>query len=190
MSLASSLSIVINQDQESCTDSTGNETEALVDGNDTLSITSRELVLNVSLTTTVRRNISIRSRFKRSVNETVVENFNVQISGSAKLEMSSNDSVANDDVLYDTAWSSMITENYHDCPHPEYIVFTWVLCLIALAAALKLYYLIKLFLALVMVAVYTALILLPYNIIFSDTYIKTKYAFSRFKHDIVLTPEF
>lgn len=54
------------------------------------------------------------------------------------------------------------------CRHPEYIVFTWVLCLIALATALKLYYLIKLFLAVVMVIVYTILILLPYNDTFNN----------------------
>ncbi|KAJ8960771.1 hypothetical protein NQ318_020065 [Aromia moschata] len=57
-----------------------------------------------------------------------------------------------------------------ECQQPEYIVFTWVLCLIALATALKLYYLIKLFLAVVMVGVYTILILLPYNSIFDDPY--------------------
>lgn len=55
-----------------------------------------------------------------------------------------------------------------NCRHPEYIVFTWVLCLIALATALKLYYLIKLFLAVVMVIVYTVLILLPYNNSFNN----------------------
>ncbi|CAH0557313.1 unnamed protein product [Brassicogethes aeneus] len=53
------------------------------------------------------------------------------------------------------------------CLHPEYIVFTWVLCLIALATALKLYYLIKLFLAVVMVGVYTFLITTSYY----DTFI-------------------
>lgn len=55
------------------------------------------------------------------------------------------------------------------CPHPEYIVFTWILCLIALATALKLYYLIKLFLAVVMLIVYTVLILLPYAEVFENT---------------------
>lgn len=54
------------------------------------------------------------------------------------------------------------------CKHPEYIVFTWVLCMIALATALKLYYLVKLLLTLVMVAIYTILILLPYKPIFDD----------------------
>lgn len=54
------------------------------------------------------------------------------------------------------------------CEHPEYIVFTWVLCLIALATALKLYYLIKTLLAVVMVAVYTVLILGPYEEIFKE----------------------
>ncbi|KAL3280965.1 hypothetical protein HHI36_004190 [Cryptolaemus montrouzieri] len=48
----------------------------------------------------------------------------------------------------------------------EYVVYTWVLCLISLAAALKLYYLVKLFLALVMVCVYSTLILFFYEEMF------------------------
>ncbi|CAH1183630.1 unnamed protein product [Phaedon cochleariae] len=51
-----------------------------------------------------------------------------------------------------------------DCKRPEYIVFTWVLCLIALATALKLHYLIKLLLAVVMITVYGNLILLPFSL--------------------------
>lgn len=46
-----------------------------------------------------------------------------------------------------------------DCRHPEYVVFMWVLCLIALATALKLYYLIKTVLAVAMVVVFSILIL-------------------------------
>ncbi|CAH1986816.1 unnamed protein product [Acanthoscelides obtectus] len=53
-----------------------------------------------------------------------------------------------------------------NCKHPEYIVFTWVLCMVALATALKLYYLIKLFLAILMVVIYTSLILRPTDNIF------------------------
>ncbi|KAJ8970862.1 hypothetical protein NQ314_000986 [Rhamnusium bicolor] len=68
-----------------------------------------------------------------------------------------------------TTASEIINIAEGHCKHPEYIVFTWVLCLIALATALKLYYLIKLFLAVVMVGVYTVLILLPYNDIFNDS---------------------
>ncbi|EDW78851.2 uncharacterized protein Dwil_GK12673 [Drosophila willistoni] len=49
------------------------------------------------------------------------------------------------------------------CAHPEYIVFTWVLCLVSLATALKLYYLVKAVMALGMVGFYTALILLKFN---------------------------
>lgn len=43
------------------------------------------------------------------------------------------------------------------CPALEYIVYTWVLCLVALATALKLYYLVKTTLATVMVSVFTTL---------------------------------
>lgn len=44
------------------------------------------------------------------------------------------------------------------CSHPEYLVFTWVLCLIALATGLKLYYLVKTFMATIMVCCYAILI--------------------------------
>jgi hypothetical protein len=44
-----------------------------------------------------------------------------------------------------------------ECPALEYIVYTWVLCLVALATALKLYYLVKTTLATVMVSVFTTL---------------------------------
>lgn len=50
------------------------------------------------------------------------------------------------------------SEIERDCSNPEYIVFTWVLCLISLATALKLYYLVKAFLAVFMLTTYTALI--------------------------------
>lgn len=56
------------------------------------------------------------------------------------------------------------------CVHKEYVVFTWVLCLVSLATALKLYYLVKAIMALGMVAFYTALILIRFrsdNLIFS-----------------------
>lgn len=53
--------------------------------------------------------------------------------------------------------------------HPEYLVFTWVLCLIALATTLKLYFLVKTFLASIMVAVYTGLTSLVYPQVFSQT---------------------
>ncbi|XP_055845883.1 adenylyl cyclase 78C isoform X2 [Episyrphus balteatus] len=59
------------------------------------------------------------------------------------------------------------TDDYPDCVHPEYIVFTWILCLIALATALKLYYLVKTMMAAVMVACYTILIMAVFPDIFS-----------------------
>lgn len=53
----------------------------------------------------------------------------------------------------------------YSCQHPEYIVFTWILCLIALATVLKLYYLVKTTMAAVLVACYISLIIevYPYN---------------------------
>lgn len=55
-----------------------------------------------------------------------------------------------------------------ECRYPEYIVFTWVLCLVALATALKLYYLVKTALALGMVTIYTLLILKWYPNVFQQ----------------------
>ncbi|EDV96903.1 GH16533, partial [Drosophila grimshawi] len=49
------------------------------------------------------------------------------------------------------------------CVHREYIVFTWVLCLVSLATALKLYYLIKATMAVGMVAFYTTLIFIRFS---------------------------
>lgn len=52
------------------------------------------------------------------------------------------------------------------CNEPEYVVFTWVLCLIALATALKLYYLVKTFMALGMVTIFCILILVVFDDVF------------------------
>jgi hypothetical protein len=52
------------------------------------------------------------------------------------------------------------------CFAPEYIVYTWVLCLVALATALKLYYLVKTTLASAMVTIFTTLILVAYKEVF------------------------
>lgn len=55
------------------------------------------------------------------------------------------------------------------CSHPEYLVFTWVLCLIALATGLKLYYLVKTFMAFIMVFCYATLILAAFPDVFNNS---------------------
>ncbi|KAJ8733731.1 hypothetical protein PYW07_014282 [Mythimna separata] len=50
-----------------------------------------------------------------------------------------------------------------ECYRPEYVVFTWVLCLVALTSVLKLYYLIKTLLATVNVMMYCILLLVYYD---------------------------
>lgn len=117
------------------------------------------------------------SRVKRSV-DSAFNYFNVKLFGPSKRAVSDTNlsAVSTSGVFYSSvgtvagniSYSSVLTEAYEECPHPEYIVFTWVLCLVALATALKLYYLIKLFLALVMVGVYAFLIIGPYNFVFYD----------------------
>lgn len=54
--------------------------------------------------------------------------------------------------------------NIGECYKPEYVVFTWIICLVALTSILKLYYLIKTLLALINVALYAVLLLIYYNV--------------------------
>lgn len=61
--------------------------------------------------------------------------------------------------------------SYKNCLHPEYLVYTWVLSLIALATTLKLYFLIKTLLAALMVAVYALFILVFYPQVFANAHI-------------------
>ncbi|XP_013148443.1 PREDICTED: adenylate cyclase type 8 [Papilio polytes] len=56
-----------------------------------------------------------------------------------------------------------------ECYRPEYVVFTWILCLVALTSILKLYYLIKTLLAVLNVAMFSVLLLLYYNEYAFDT---------------------
>lgn len=55
------------------------------------------------------------------------------------------------------------------CLRPEYIVFTWLLCLIALASSLKLYYLVKTALASMIVVMYAVIILVGSRELFLNT---------------------
>lgn len=70
-------------------------------------------------------------------------------------------------VVSTTIISSDIPPRNIKCSHPEYLVFTWVLCLIALATGLKLYYLVKTFMATIMVCCYAILILILFPDVFS-----------------------
>ena len=70
---------------------------------------------------------------------------------------------------------SDITSAPLPCIQPEYIVFSWVLCLIALATALKLYYLVKSFMALGLVAVFCVSIL----VVFPDVFNTFDYEFEK-----------
>ncbi|CAH2069032.1 unnamed protein product, partial [Iphiclides podalirius] len=54
-------------------------------------------------------------------------------------------------------------ERIGECYRPEYVVFTWILCMVALTSILKLYYLIKTLLAIINVAIYSVLLLIYYN---------------------------
>lgn len=107
-------------------------------------------------------------RIKRNVLGSVNFSF-ANILDSKRLDVSNNNVQVVDASTYEVSNNSYVEpENVKVCDHPEYIVFTWVLCLIALATALKLYYLIKTFLAIIMVAVYTILILVFFENVFLE----------------------
>ncbi|GLV37822.1 Adenylyl cyclase 78C [Carabus blaptoides fortunei] len=98
-------------------------------------------------------------RVKRNVdpNITLFETIEDQLK---MMNSAEEDSLSNNETAHDYP---------KNCLHPEYIVFMWVLCMIALATALKLYYLIKTFLAVIMVVAYAILIL----VFFPDTFDNT-----------------
>ncbi|XP_050684588.1 adenylyl cyclase 78C-like [Leptidea sinapis] len=60
-------------------------------------------------------------------------------------------------------------ERQGECYRPEYVVFTWILCLVALTSILKLYYLIKTCLAIASVAFYSVLLYFYYNVYYFDS---------------------
>lgn len=66
-----------------------------------------------------------------------------------------------------------LNEPNNSCCHPEYLVFTWILCLIALATGLKLYYLVKTFMASLMVVCYAVLISVIFPNVFESSSIET-----------------
>ncbi|XP_012252308.2 adenylyl cyclase 78C [Athalia rosae] len=72
-------------------------------------------------------------------------------------------SIYSDNETSTAALESCESGYIDSCMHPEYAVFTWILCLIALASALKLYYLVKTALATIIVLVYALLILVIYR---------------------------
>lgn len=110
-------------------------------------------------------NITIRSYVESSADSSS--------SGSASLiKMATEFEIYDTNDTNDTSNITTSGKNHmgcNGCSHPEYIVFTWVLCLVALATALKLYYLIKTALAIIMVSIYTLLILRLYPSVFEDT---------------------
>lgn len=89
-----------------------------------------------------------------------------------------NAEATNHTLLISSEWDSIMTPvtnivgestlRNDSCLHPEYMIFTWILCLIALATGLKLYYLVKTFMATFMVCCYSVLILFVFPDVFDN----------------------
>lgn len=73
--------------------------------------------------------------------------------------------ITDKEMIFDQYW-----KDGNNCFRPEYIVYTWILCLIALASALKLYYLVKTVLATLIVSIYAVVIL----VVSKDVFLKTE----------------
>ncbi|XP_073837834.1 adenylyl cyclase 78C isoform X2 [Musca autumnalis] len=82
--------------------------------------------------------------------------------GSQRMDDDNSSIIADNSVVTDSNYTVIYMDTSSmdtvECAHPEYIVFTWILCLVSLATALKLYYLVKVIMAVCMVAFYTTLI--------------------------------
>lgn len=102
------------------------------------------------------QNLNNIQNYRNKTSEKVLDN------GKNELKNSSN-YILNVTDLETSADNSFMNES---CSHPEYVVFTWVLCLIALATGLKLYYLVKTFMATFMVCCYAILITIVFNDVF------------------------
>ncbi|CAH0600201.1 unnamed protein product [Chrysodeixis includens] len=66
-------------------------------------------------------------------------------------------------TVYKTTGNSTTDTVDSECFHPEYVVFTWVLCLVALTSVVKLYYLVKVILATANVLMYCTLLIYFYK---------------------------
>uniref|UniRef100_A0A336M7K8 adenylate cyclase n=1 Tax=Culicoides sonorensis TaxID=179676 RepID=A0A336M7K8_CULSO len=122
--------------------------------------TTRVLIPDININVTVAHNKSSSSPLnlldatmnKNHTKDEVTKNEYVKMDNNpiSTINYGFNDGITNDTKL---------PVDYRNCVHPEYVVFSWVLCLIALAAALKLYYLVKFFMAITIVVCNAILIL-------------------------------
>lgn len=128
-------------------------------------------VTNMSNSESVILSKTLKSVYNsRNSNEVVVNRY-----GQGANEHSTSDRSKRDAEIQVTTTNTTTTDEesfslvHPTCMHPEYIVFTWVLCLVALATSLKLYYLVKTALAFGMVTVFSILILIAYRDVFQIT---------------------
>jgi adenylate cyclase 8 len=117
------------------------------------------------------------SSSKLNENSPPAQNFSLDESSNSFMEiLSDSRNQSFDEVFTETANEQRSTIEIDDdlgtlplpCLQPEYVVFSWVLCLIALATALKLYYLVKTFMALGLVATFCVLILVVFPEVFDS----------------------
>nr|NP_001262139.1 adenylyl cyclase 78C, isoform F [Drosophila melanogaster]AGB94832.1 adenylyl cyclase 78C, isoform F [Drosophila melanogaster] len=150
-----------------------------------ISMTEKEFKLNVYLSATIHHNITISTpasggptplvditssgpsdEFVRSTLNALTLNLTPPLPQSHRpYTLTTNGhSVSLSNLSYSDASVMQSSSDVEgQCAHPEYLVFTWVLCLVSLATALKLYYLVKALMALAMVAFYTTLIMMKFG---------------------------
>lgn len=168
------------------------ETNSTVNSNSTNSRYDTEFILDFHISAIVHKNISERIDSKLR-NASKIQQFmsnelnNIRAEILDKLANKTTDrnySKNGDDLLklqneensthiVDKKLTMGLNAKNNHCSHPEYLVFTWVLCLIALATGLKLYYLVKTFMATIMVCCYAILISIAFPEVF-DVFIESE----------------
>ncbi|KAK5646054.1 hypothetical protein RI129_004518 [Pyrocoelia pectoralis] len=108
------------------------------------------------------KSLSSEANSTNTANQTLLQNYNLPRISKRSLTF-----IADIVNVSDRNYSKIMFTYKHHCSYPEYIVFSWILCLIALATALKLYYLIKIMLAMLMLICYSILILVPFHSLFN-----------------------
>ncbi|XP_049887711.1 adenylyl cyclase 78C [Pectinophora gossypiella] len=106
------------------------------------------------------------SRMRRSMHICVYITV-MSISSTVKLYIC--DSSFPNEFTFSNTTLNTTREEIQECYRPEYVVFTWILCLVALTSIVKLYYLIKTCLAIMNVAIYLALLLVYYDVYYFDS---------------------
>lgn len=118
------------------------------------------------LDSTVKVSHAKESQFGETINSIIANTRSFYLGRKqAQTEDMNNRNETDIDDLAEVVTSELMIDY---CFHPEYVVFTWIMCLVALTTTLRLYYLVKTFLAVILVTVFSLLITVAFPVLFSE----------------------